>query len=352
MISVKHTLKGPSHIFKRLTMFGVLAIFFNLPCAAQLAQSDGVFTIAFGSCNKTDLPNTLWDDIVKAKPDLFIWGGDIVYADTANMKKLARYYQELNELPGYQLLKENTPIIGTWDDHDYGMNDGGVHFKAKKASQQVFLDFMGVPSESPRRKQPGVYAAHSYKIGAKNIKVLVLDTRYFRADLTPDNETSKRNKPNPYGQGTVLGDAQWEWLEAELTDPAADYTLLVSSVQFLSNKHGFECWGNFPNEVDRLEQLLVKTQPKNLMIISGDRHISEISSKQVAGLPYDLVDATSSGLTHAYSAFKGEENPFRISKVVATESFGILKLHAKAAHISIELVTDGGVVAASHDLRF
>ena len=324
-----------------------LLFFAGLP-----VQSQEVFTIAFGSCNKTEIPNELWDDILKTEPDLFIWGGDNVYADTQNMKLLAKHYKALNAVPAYKALKAVTPIIGTWDDHDYGMNDGGVHFTAKAASQQVFLDFMDVPKDSPRRKQEGVYAAHEYKIGEKKIKVLVLDTRYFRSNITPDLETSKRNKPNPYGQGTMLGAAQWEWLTTELSDPATDYNIIVSSVQFLSNEHGFECWGNFPHEVDKLEQLLVSTQAKNVLILSGDRHISEISKKEIPGLHYPLLDITSSGLTHAYKGFSGEANPFRVSKVVATESFGLLRIQALKEEISISLLSNGGVEEAHYLLSF
>jgi alkaline phosphatase D len=316
------------------------------------AQDAANFTIAFGSCNKTDLPNLLWDDILNSHPDVFIWGGDNVYADTDDMKKLTRFYEDLNKVGGYMKLKESTPVIGTWDDHDYGMNDGGVHFKFKAASQQVFLDFMEVEKDSPRRKQEGVYAAHSFEVGGKSIKIIVLDTRYFRSDLTPDIESSKRNKPNPYGQGTILGEAQWNWLENTLKNSSATYHIIVSSIQFLSNEHGFECWGNFPHEVDKLEQLLVTTQAKNTIILSGDRHISEISKKNVPGLNYPLIDFTSSGLTHAYSKFKGEPNLFRASDVVFKESFGVVKFYTDKNRVLLEMISDGGLVEDSLKIDF
>ncbi len=338
----------PKYFFQRASLFLLILMFVNF---LQAQQSPG-FTIAFGSCNRTDLPNNLWDDIYNSQPNLFIWGGDNVYADTDNMKKLAAFYKELKEQPGYAKIHSEIPIIGTWDDHDYGMNDGGVHFNAKVDSQSVFLDFMGVAKDSPRRKQAGVYWAHHYKTADLYIKVLVLDTRYFRSDLTPDNETSKRNKPNPYGQGTMLGNAQWEWLENELQDAAPDLTLLVSSVQFLSNEHGFECWGNFPHEVDKLEQMLVNSVSQNVVILSGDRHISEISKKQIPGLSYPLIDFTSSGLTHAYTKFKGEPNPYRTTKVVAEESFGLLEFYASERKLVMKMIIDGGLTADALEMHF
>ena len=103
------------------------------------------FVIAFGSCNRVDLPNLLWDDILNTEPDVWIWGGDNIYADTDDMKALRAMYDQQKNEPGYKKLAQTTDVLGTWDDHDYGLNDGGVEFKAKDASQQEFLNFMNVP---------------------------------------------------------------------------------------------------------------------------------------------------------------------------------------------------------------
>lgn len=324
----------------------LLLVFGCKSSASRKANSTDTidFTIAFGSCNKHTLENLLWDDILNANPDVWVWGGDIVYADTDDMPTLEAIYNAQNKITGYKKLKSKIPIIGTWDDHDYGLNDGGVEFAAKKQSQQKFLDFMDVSLESPRRTQDGIYASHDYDLEKGKVRVLVLDTRYFRTALTPDKETKKRNKPNPYSQGTVLGAEQWQWLQNELATSTADFNVLISSVQFLSNEHGFECWGNFPHEVDRLKKVIAASKAKGVMILSGDRHISEISKAEVEGLSYSLIDFTSSGLTHAYSKFEGEPNPFRVGKVVSTESFGIVKFNFKKKQVLFEMVGDRGEV--------
>ncbi len=302
------------------------------------------FTIAFGSCNKSDLENLLWDDIADANPDVWIWGGDNVYADTDNMDKLRKEYNAQNEVRGYKKLKRSVPVIGTWDDHDYGLNDGGVAFEAKKGSQQQFLDFIGVSKDNPRRSQEGVYASHDYTLAFGKIKVIVLDTRYFRTALTPDTETDKRTKPNDYGQGTVLGETQWKWLENTLQTSEANFNVIVSSIQFLSNEHGFECWGNFPHEVDKLKTLISESRAKGVLFLSGDRHISEFSKTTIEGLDYPIIDFTSSGLTHAYSKFSGEPNPFRVGSVISTESFGLLEFNFLTNTIDFLMVGDEGVV--------
>ena len=45
------------------------------------------FTIVFASCNDQNREQPLWLPILENKPDLFIWGGDNIYSDTADMEK-------------------------------------------------------------------------------------------------------------------------------------------------------------------------------------------------------------------------------------------------------------------------
>lgn len=295
------------------------------------------YTIAFGSCNKQNTPNILWEPILKHKPDLWIWGGDNVYSDTDDMQKLKRDYNVLLSDTNYQKLRLSTKILGTWDDHDYGLNDGGVDFIKKKESQQEFLDFMGVSKTDARRSREGIYHSELIEHKKGTIKIIVLDTRYFRSALTVDTESKKRFKPNTYGEGTILGTSQWQWLEHELKTSKADFNIIVSSIQFLSSEHGFESWGNFPHEVDRLKTLIKTTKPNGVLILSGDRHISEFSKIKLDGLDYDLIDFTSSGLTHAYSKFSGETNPYRVGEVVSEISFGLIKFDFKNHKIHMEM---------------
>ena len=312
------------------------------------------FTIAFGSCNRQDLDNLLWDDIINANPQIWIWGGDNIYADTDDVQKLRALYNAQKNAKGYKKLRSQVEIIGSWDDHDYGLNDGGVEWSIKEASQQAFLDFMDVPDDSPRRSQEGIYTSYNYELVnvPGKIKVIVLDTRYFRTALTPDPSGEKRYLHNEYGDGTVLGKTQWEWLEQELKNSPADFNIIVSSIQFLSDQHGFEAWGNFPHEVDRMKQLIVESRAKGVFILSGDRHISEFSKTNLEGLPYPLIDFTSSGLTNAYNKFSGEPNPYRLGEVVFTESFGILKFNMTAKKIRFQIIGNGGKVLGEIEQQY
>ncbi|MEM8999812.1 MAG: alkaline phosphatase D family protein [Bacteroidota bacterium] len=300
--------------------------------------------IAFGSCNKHDKVNVFWDDILNTGPDIWIWGGDNIYADTEDIQKMAKMYTLQNEVEGYAALRNKVFVTGTWDDHDYGVNDGGVEFSAKRESQQAFLDFMQVDAQSPRRKQEGVYTSHTLHRADGVIKIIILDTRYFRSPLTPGAKTNHRYRPNVDGKGTILGDVQWAWLQEELEGSGVDFHLIVTSIQFLSNQHGFEKWANFPNEVKRMEQVVSSSRAKGVIFLSGDRHISEFSKAKIENVPYPILDFTSSGLTHSYTNFKSEPNPFRVGKVVSAPSFGVVEIDMQKKEVHLKIMGENGTI--------
>ncbi|HIP49592.1 MAG TPA: alkaline phosphatase family protein [Lutibacter sp.] len=295
------------------------------------------FTIAFGSGNNQKKDNPFWDAILTHKPNVWIWGGDNIYCDTEDMKILRKCYQTQLDKPDYKNFIKKTEIIGVWDDHDYGINDGGEEYSQKVASQDIFLDFLDVLCLSKRRKQEGTYHSKVYEVNGKKLNVILLDTRYFRSALTPNTKGKKRYKLNANGVGTMLGTAQWQWLENELNNSTADYNIIVSSIQFLSKEHGFEAWGNMPHEVEKLEKIIVASNAKRVFILSGDRHISEVSKKEIGENNYPLIDFTSSGLTHAYTKFKKEKNEYRVSKVIHQKSYGLVKFLFNTNEVIFEM---------------
>ena len=300
------------------------------------------FTIAFGSCNNQLLPNPFWDDILNDHPDVWLWGGDVIYSDTEDMEYLQKNYEIQNTNATYADFKTKVEIHGTWDDHDYGLNDGGKNYVSKKESQQLFLDFLNVSTESPRRQQEGIYFQKDFNYKNGSLKIILLDTRYFRSDLTKDTLTEKRYVPAT--GGTMLGETQWKWLEETLKSSEADFNIILSSIQFLSYEHGFESWGNMPGEVLKMEELLKTTTATNVIFLSGDRHISEFSKKDVEGLSYPLIDFTSSGMTHSYSAFKGEPNQYRIGNVVSDKSYGLVKIHIDSKKVDFQIKGDNNSI--------
>ena len=192
-----------------------LALFFGCKTNKNIVDANKV-VVTFGSCNKVELENIFWEDILAENPDVFIWGGDNVYADTDDVPKIANFYKRQDEIPGYAALKEKIFITGTWDDHDYGLNDGGEEFVSKVGSEQAYLDFMDVPKKSPRRNRKGVYSSELINKPGGQVKIINLDTRYFRTALTVDDRPGRRYKPNPPGEGTIFGRRAVEMVGARI----------------------------------------------------------------------------------------------------------------------------------------
>ena len=53
------------------------------------------FTMVFASCNDQNMEQPLWKSIIETKPDVFIWGGDNIYADTDDMDKMKADYNKI-----------------------------------------------------------------------------------------------------------------------------------------------------------------------------------------------------------------------------------------------------------------
>lgn len=304
-----------------------------------LRADEPLSRIAFGSCANESRPQPIWDSINELNPQLFIFTGDNVYADTADPVKLRRSYEELAAIPGFAKLREICPVIGTWDDHDYGKNDAGAEFEGKEAAKEAFMEFFGTPEDSPLRKRGGVYDAKIYGPEGKRVQVILLDTRWFRGPIrkmTKDElraaraESGKkvgRYLPDEESDSTILGEEQWAWLAEELKKPA-ELRLLVSSIQVLALDHGWEKWGNLPKERKKLLDL-IRDNATNVVILSGDRHSSDISllPPETDGGPfYPLYDITSSGLNQ--TGLTDEPNRFRVAgeEVYNQPNFGWVEI--------------------------
>lgn len=319
---------------------------------ALCGLSQPVTKIAFGSCSHEDDPEQLWNEIVATDPDLWIWLGDNIYGDSPDLAVLKGKYAMQKGSAGYQKLLKTCKVVGTWDDHDYGINDGGKNFRQKAQSKTLALNFLDVPEKAKVRKREGIYDSYTVGTGSRLIKVILLDTRYFRDTLQRSTVQGRRYEPNP--DGDMLGAAQWAWLEKELKKSDAAIHIIASSIQFVSNEHGFEKWGNFPKSRQRMLDLLARLKPANTFFISGDRHIGEVSKMSLDGLPYSLYDFTSSGLTHTWEEPWDEPNGYRVGQLIVQKNFGLISINwnEKLPDLVFELRGKDGVVWQSTPVRF
>ena len=306
---------------------------------AALPQADTV-RVAFGSCADANQPDhPIWNGLYQAQPDALLMIGDNVYADTPDFRSnpsrrgLQTEYGKLEAAPSFQRLRKSIPIYATWDDHDYGLNDGGKEFELKDVSQQVFFDFWRVSVDRPERQTPGVYSERWLDKAGLRIQILLLDTRYFRSALTVDAQDARcpiHNVGHSLAEdATILGSAQWQWLKESLKKPA-DVRVIASSIQVISDQHCWERWGAFPKERERLFDTIARSGARNVFIVSGDRHLGEISklpSSGDFGLDYPLYDVTSSPLSARSGFGEGEVNSYRVGyDNVRVSNFGVIEI--------------------------
>lgn len=331
----------------RLSRRGLMTGTVGLGLAAGVAPavadgtSDRTLTrIAFGSCAKSDKPQPIWDAVLAAQPDLFIFLGDNVYLDTRDPEVMRRKYAELAAQPGFQKLKASVPILAIWDDHDYGENDAGADYPMKEESRRQFLDFFGVPDDSPRRTRDGIYTSHVFGPAGRRVQILLPDLRWNRTPLVPlelgdqDYDTwvdrraaDGRSTPGPYMRNpdlmaTQLGETQWRWLEDQLSAPA-EIRVLGSSLQVLADFAGWEGWVNFAHDHQRLIAAIRDRKANGLICLSGDTHYGEVSRLDV-NTPYPLWDITSSGLTEVWPVTP--PNALRVGPVYRERNFGLLTI--------------------------
>jgi alkaline phosphatase D len=309
---------------------------------AEMSHPELLQRIAFGSCANQNVPQPIWDDIIAAKPDLFLFVGDNIYADTEDMSVMSAKYVQLAAQSGYARLRAMCPVLATWDDHDYGVNDGDARYPKKAEAQKIMLDFFGVPKDAPQRRREGVYQAAIYGPPQRRVQVILLDTRYFKSVPTRDTRAVEEKKranvvgwyvPNTDPSTTMLGAEQWRWLERQLREPA-EVRLIVSSMQVIADAKGMESWGNFPHERQRLYELIRTTGAQGVCFLSGDVHFSEISRSDEGAYP--LFDFTSSGLTNSSENWAGAVNPQRVSdRAYAKPTFGMVAIDWAQSPVAI-----------------
>ena len=297
-------------------------------CVSSDRIGQGPLTrIGFGSCINTQA-HPMLDRTLTLPFELFILLGDNIYADTTNPAVMAEKYRVRKESAFFQGLRKKGPVLATWDDHDFGGNDAGASYPMKVESQKLFCDFLELPADSPRRRREGIYDARVLGPPGKRVQIILLDTRYFRSNLaTGENHvipSGGKYIPHPDPNVTMLGEAQWTWLEQELRRPA-ELRIIASSIQFISEFSGGEAWANLPREKQRMLDLLSKTGANGVIFISGDRHWAELSRLDRPG-DYPLWDLTSSALTEEHRRGTPTPNRFRVGTTYHGNNAGMMTI--------------------------
>ncbi len=339
--------------------------------------------ILFGSCNSQAYPQPLWpvsyvsvhcrryiatymyiligapysfhtsnllQAIVARNATAWVWAGDAIYSDPVighdyssiipkaiidhpTPQRLEELYSDLKHHEGYkQLLDHHTTIMGTWDDHDYGTNNGDMNFPLKRESAIAFVNFLGespdsgmgrrarsgrgvygvkvidfdrpvgeqVLTEEETGMDPDVVSDEESKVVSysnHSVAVFVLDVRSYKTAWTKQSLDTN---------GDFLGEVQWKWLEEALSRSKAAVNIVVQGLQVHADRHPdgnmAEAWSRFPRAQQRLYDLLLHQNVPSILV-SGDVHMAELLRKDCRnknGNVKSLTEVTTSGMTHSW----------------------------------------------------
>ena len=292
------------------------------------------YKYGLGSCLDQDFEQDIWSSIKKEHVDGFIFLGDNVYGDmpSGKLTKMKKAYaMQKTRLPKW--LMDGKEILAIWDDHDFGLNDGGGDYPYKKDAEKMFLNFWNIPQTDLRRNREGIYFKQTKEIEGTKVEIIGLDTRYFRSKLKGKKNAYEQNNDS---KATILGQDQWTWLETSISNSTADVIVILSSIQILATNHPYEKWDNFPLERKRLLEIIARaSKEKTIIAVTGDRHKSGIYQNE------NFLEITASSLNK--SASKGSEtDPLLIGKTYRIINYGILNIEPSKNKITASIHDKNG----------
>jgi phosphodiesterase/alkaline phosphatase D-like protein len=281
----------------------------------------------------------MWARLKQQNPDFIVLNGDLVYVDSfefVERKKATetdlwqRYIDSFRRIPLYHWL-ELKPVFATWDDHDYGTNDGDRTFVSNKPAQKLFRALFGGKPLSDGSWQPGPAGVTSAFKGFGQ-RFYFMDDRTFRQ---PDKG---QKKAEAYGH---WGETQHKWLIKSLgaaTTPAwifnGDQVFNGKSLDF---KEVFETNHN-AHFVKFIEELKAMKIP--VVFSSGDIHLTEIMRIPKERLGYETYEITSSSM-HSYIG-SGWDNPMRLPEsYVKDYNFVMVNSEVQAGGLALDLKSWG-----------
>ena len=281
-----------------------------------------------------DIQEQMWTQFIALKPDVAFLIGDNVYADVINGKYIGgvaspkqiwmRHLETRENLKIYH-SRNLIPIYGTWDDHDYGYNNGDKTYKYKKESAQIFNIFFPYSEGKSTHKGPGL----SYRFSLAGQHFYFLDARRFRAYY--QNE-----------KGTHLGAEQEDWLFKDMQKHQGP-NWLVKGDQFFGKYPRFESWERYHPQNLKSFLSKVRREKDPALFVSGDRHLTEIMKLEMKLVGYPTYELTSSGIhSKVYAgSFEKEPNPRQLVGTDGEYNFMFIKARAKGRRLMLDVSSFG-----------
>lgn len=223
----------------------------------------------------------MWNRLFAHQPELIIITGDSVYADIqsdGSADGLWRRYCETRSLLHHFRQPQLIPTLATWDDHDYGVNNGNKNYHMKEFARKTFDLFWGSKEVSGFRRGHGV----SSVLTGFGQRFFLMDDRYFR------------DEPG-LSKGLHWGSDQQDLFFERLGENNKP-TWILNGSQFFADYYRQESFlkDHSANFKDILKKLSRASAP--VVFGSGDVHFSEILEIEPQILGYKTYEITSSSI--------------------------------------------------------
>ncbi|TNV74182.1 hypothetical protein FGO68_gene4652 [Halteria grandinella] len=248
-----------------------------------------------------------------------------------------------------KFVREKMPVIGVWDDHDYGVNDGDSTSLIKNEQRSMYLDALEVPPTGDvrrdTRKDEGLYFYQIVQKGGFKVLIVMFDVRFHKTDED------------------TLGEKQWLWFSQVLeANRDANVILLGSGTQYMMGNRLFnaEKWHN--REVKRLLDTIDRyIHPRTpLVLLSGDVHHAQFLNLGCVYKERKVLEMTSSGITHTCErnlkgfctiALKGNTpDKFQASEIIVEFNYGLIEIDLEHQSISLKIMGLNQKVLLEHHI--
>jgi alkaline phosphatase D len=247
--------------------------------------------VRFAVCSCMDSDShkpEIWASLSAQRPDVIFFIGDHVYADRgaplsgADPDHLWDKFCEARQTLEIFHLPRLIPILATWDDHDFGLNDSDSQsYPYVAESQTNFRQFFAQDPAYCRflRKGPGISSA--FELGSQSF--LLMDDRSFRLPKESKDRFAH------------WGQAQEAWALDVISSSRGPAWILNGSQIVPSVFWKESLSGSHPSQYKGFLSEL-RARATSVIFCTGDVHYSEVSKLEAGLLGYESFEITSSSV--------------------------------------------------------
>jgi len=224
--------------------------------------------LGFGSCASEKFP-AIWERMAVEGVEAIFLCGDTPYIDSSDLAKNRQRHRAFLAQRGLAEIVRTRPLLGTWDDHDFGGNDTDGTEVDRETIRRVFTEYRALGSCGERGE--GIYTR--FRRGP--VEVFLIDARSF-----------SQTGPSPVdpGKKTLLGPRQWEWLRGALTESTAPFKILATGMVWHDKPNREkDDWETYAHEREALFDFLAEKKIGGVVLLGGDVHVSLLLEHLPAG---------------------------------------------------------------------